>query len=132
MFIYIFSHFITRYYPLISVLCVRKTLTLDEIETYHVTASASCTAEPAQQTTSNPSPSIMSPLYHFYPRRVFLDAVVFRAICPRTIRPVFSCRIHGEYRDYKNFVAGRTTWIEFWICFAAVPISLLTKSLKVN
>ena len=93
---------------------------------YRAIASLSCTVKPVPSMTSKPLPSPACPTH----RKNLL--VLCRAVTPRTIRPVFSCQVHGEYRDYKNFVAGQTIWVEFWICFIIVPVSLVNYHFAVN
>ena len=57
---------------------------------------------------------------------------ILRAVNTRTICQVFNCKVHGEYRDYSNFVKKHTVWIEIWICFIIFAFALIMNKFKVS
>ena len=67
-----------------------------------------------------------------FKKSLILKTVFSRAVTKRTIRPAYTCQVHGEYRDYSRLVSYQTMWIEIWICVTIVPLTIIMQSLNVS
>ncbi|XP_077996739.1 uncharacterized protein LOC144450048 [Glandiceps talaboti] len=55
-----------------------------------------------------------------------------RSTSTRTVKPAFTCTMHGAYRTYLEVLIGKKNWCIFWVSISIVPLTLVLKTLQVS
>ncbi|XP_052808027.1 uncharacterized protein LOC128236928 [Mya arenaria] len=55
-----------------------------------------------------------------------------RALCRRTVKPAYTCRVHGNFREYTDILGALKNWCLLWVTLAIIPITIAVHTLKIN